>query len=63
MPLVNVVMLKGRSVEQKRGLVKALTEAMVQYAAAKPDNLIVHIEEVEKENWAMAGVLAADSDH
>ncbi len=32
-------------------------EAMVQHADAKPTNLHVIIQEVPKENWALAGVM------
>ena len=60
---MHVVMYRGRSVEQKRRLVKAITDAMVEHADAKPDNLIVHIQEVEKDNWAMAGRLGSDVDN
>ena len=57
MPVVTVQMWTGRTREQKRALVRAITEAMVQHAAAKPDNLHVIIQEVPKENWGLAGRL------
>ena len=57
MPIVTVQMYTGRTLAQKRALVRALTEAMVQHASAKPDNLHVILQEVPKENWALAGVL------
>lgn len=53
-------MFQGRSVEQKRALVQAITAAMVEHAAVKPDNLIVVIDETTPENWARAGVLELD---
>ena len=46
--------------EQKRRLCKAITEAMVEHADARPDGLHVIIHEVSKENWARAGVLGVD---
>ncbi|HEY2231594.1 MAG TPA: 2-hydroxymuconate tautomerase [Xanthobacteraceae bacterium] len=57
MPVVTIQMWTGRTPSQKRALVRAITEAMVQHAAAKPDNLHVIIQEVPKENWALAGVM------
>lgn len=57
MPVVTVQMWTGRTREQKRALVRAITEALVQHAAAKPDNLHVIIQEVPKENWGLAGRL------
>ena len=57
MPVVTVQMWTGRTPQQKRALVRAITEAMVQHADAKPTNLHVIIQEVSKENWALAGVM------
>lgn len=60
MPVVTVEMWPGRSVEQKRKLTKAITEAMIEHADAKPDGLHVIIHEIPLENWARAGVLGVD---
>jgi 4-oxalocrotonate tautomerase len=60
MPVVIVELWEGRSVEQKRALCKAITDAMVEHADARPDGLHVIIHEVAKENWARAGVLGVD---
>jgi 4-oxalocrotonate tautomerase len=57
MPVVTVQMYTGRTSQQKRALVRAITDAMVQHAGAKPDNLHVILQEVPKENWALAGVM------
>ena len=60
MPIVTVQMFPGRTVEQKRKLVKAITDAMVEHADAKPKNLHVLIQEVEIEDWGLAGTLGVD---
>jgi 4-oxalocrotonate tautomerase len=60
MPFVTVEMWEGRSVEQKRALCRAITDAMVEHAGARPDALHVVIHEVPRENWALAGVLGSD---
>jgi 4-oxalocrotonate tautomerase len=57
MPVVTVQMWPGRTPPQKRALVRAITDAMVQHAGAKPTNLHVIIQEVPKEDWALAGVM------
>jgi 4-oxalocrotonate tautomerase len=57
MPVVTVEMWAGRTREQKRKLVRAITDAMVEHAGAKPTNLHVILQEVPKEDWALAGVL------
>jgi 4-oxalocrotonate tautomerase len=53
-------MWEGRTVEQKRALAKAITDAMVEHADASADALHVVIQEYAKENWARAGVLGID---
>jgi 4-oxalocrotonate tautomerase len=60
MPVVTVEIWEGRTVDQKRALCKAITDAMVEHAGARPDGLHVIIHEVSKENWARAGVLGID---
>ena len=60
MPVVTVQLWEGRTVEQKRALVQAITEAMVEHAGARPDALHVILQEVPRENWGRAGVLGID---
>ena len=62
MPVVTVEMWPGRTVDQKRQPVKAITDAMVEHADAKPTNLHVIIRDVPLENWGHAGVLVCGSD-
>lgn len=61
MPVVTIEMWEGRSREQKRRLVEAVTRAMVEHADASPEHLHVIIHEVSKENWGRAGRLSADT--
>lgn len=60
MPVVQVYMWPGRTVEQKRRLCKAITDAMVEHGGARPDALHVIISEVPKDSWSLAGVLGID---
>ena len=60
MPFVTVHLFKGRTVDQKRRLTKAITDAMVEHANANPDALHVAIQEYELEDWARNGVLGVD---
>jgi ureidoacrylate peracid hydrolase len=59
-PFVTVEMWAGRTVAQKRRLVRAITDAMVTYAEAKPEHLHVVIHDTEKESWGRAGILSSD---
>ena len=60
MPVVTVQLWEGRTVAQKRALVRAITEAMVEHAGARPDALHVILQEIPRENWGLAGVLGVD---
>jgi 4-oxalocrotonate tautomerase len=62
MPVVTIQMWEGRTAEQKRRLARAVTDAMVEHAGAKPDALHVIIQEYPLENWALAGTLGIDRD-
>jgi len=62
MPIINVKMLEGRSLEQKRELVDVLTREVVRILDIKPDAVEMVIEEYPRTNWASAGQLYADKD-
>ena len=62
MPVVMVYMLPGRSDEQKRQLVKAMTDAMVNIAKAPAQNTAVLIHEVPENDWSLGGTLVTDMD-
>jgi len=61
MPVVIVELWKGRTIEQKRNLAKAITQAMVDHANCKPDHLHVIIHECTKENWGREGIISVDN--
>jgi 4-oxalocrotonate tautomerase len=60
MPLVQITMLSGRTVEQKRKVAQRITDVMVEEAGAKREAVIVTFNEVSKESYASGGVLMAD---
>src|SRR5664280_246867 len=62
MPFVVVEFWEGRTVEQKRNLVKAITEAMVTCAGCKPEHLHVVIHDTPKDSWGRAGILGIDME-
>ncbi|MBA7547306.1 hypothetical protein ES705_39720 [subsurface metagenome] len=61
MPLVIVEADEGRSIEQKRGLVKDITDAVCKNFKVPPEAVSIMIQEGKKENRAKAGKLAIDS--
>ncbi len=60
MPIIRVEMFKGRSVEQKRALVRDLTDAFVGAAGGTPESVHVVITDVEKSDWGTGGQLNSD---
>jgi 4-oxalocrotonate tautomerase len=62
MPRIKVVAIAGRSVDQKRELIRRLTEVVVDTWGVDPEIVTVRIEEVPPENFGKAGVAAIDRD-
>jgi len=62
MPVVTVDLWPGRSVNQKRRLVAAITEAMVEHAGAGSEHLHVIIHDVAKDSWGRDGRLGIDNE-
>jgi 4-oxalocrotonate tautomerase len=60
MPLIQVTMLKGRTVEQKRKVAERLTQVMVEEANAVKEAVTITFIEITREDYASAGVLLAD---
>ena len=61
MPLVIIEADEGRTIDQKRGLVKDVTEAVCKNFAVPLDAVSILIHEGRKENRARGGKLAVDS--
>jgi 4-oxalocrotonate tautomerase len=60
MPLVQVHLLEGRTPEQKRRLLDAVTEAVRQSIDAPLPSIRVWIHEFSSRDYMVAGELAAD---
>jgi 4-oxalocrotonate tautomerase len=60
MPVVIVKIGKERTIQQKRKLVKAITDDVVEILEVKPEWVYVLIEELGRENWASSGELHID---
>ena len=60
MPTITVKALEGRTIDQKRGLVKDMTAAVVKNFKVEPDAVSITIIEISRENIAKAGQLFAD---
>lgn len=60
MPVIEIKLAKGRSVEQKREAAKALTEAAVATLGVAPEHVTVIFTEYDRADWATAGTLHQD---
>ena len=57
MPYVRVEIAKGiASVEQKRAVIKGMTDVLVRELGRNPEYVFVVIDEVETDNWGRKGV-------
>lgn len=59
MPLINVKLTPGATPEQKATIVRDMTEVLVRVLGKNPASTHVVIEEVEPENWGIAGETVA----
>jgi len=57
MPTIRVEMFEGRTPEQKKEFVKAVTEATVKTLGTSPEAVDVVLFEIKKSDWATGGVL------
>ncbi len=60
MPLVNVHMASGRTPEQKRALMEAITDAMHEHIGAPRESVRVWITEMPNTDFMAGGELLAD---
>ncbi|HTK94593.1 MAG TPA: tautomerase family protein [Terriglobales bacterium] len=60
MPHVEITLVRGRSVEQKRKAAEKITQVVAEELNARREDTTVAFLEVEKDSFAHAGVLVVD---
>ena len=60
MPTFNVQMFEGRTVEQKRAFVDAVTRVTCEALGCSPESVDIIITDIRRDNWATAGTLWSD---
>jgi 4-oxalocrotonate tautomerase len=60
MPIVNIHMLEGRSLEKKRELVEKISRVVMDTLGAKPEKVRVILSEMKHDNFAIGGILHSD---
>ena len=61
MPFIHVRLYEGRSMEQKRAFVEAVTRETARTLNCPTDAVDIVFDDVKKSDWASAGKLASDS--
>ena len=61
MPTYHVEMLEGRSIEQKKQLVEAITRISVEILGGQSVSVDILISDIKRENWATGGKLWTES--
>ena len=60
MPTIIVEADEGRTIEEKRGLVKDITDAVCKNYKVEPQSVTILLHEQKKENRGKAGKLVID---
>ena len=60
MPMITIKAIQGRTIEQKRALIKDITDAVVKHFNVKPEQITIDILEYSRENLAKSGKLFTD---
>lgn len=60
MPLAQIHLVEGRTAEQKRALIAAVTQAIAQSLQTPKSNVRVVLYEVAPEHWAAGDVTIAE---
>ena len=62
MPIVQINMLKGRTSEQKRALVKRVTEVLGETIDAPAHKVRIILNDMEHDMYAIGGELHSDAE-
>jgi 4-oxalocrotonate tautomerase len=60
MPTIRIDMFEGRTTEQKRALVRSITDACVTSLGVPAESVDILLFDIAKQNWATAGTLWSD---
>lgn len=55
---IQITLNSGRTVDQKRTLYKRITELLAKEPGVRPEDVLVNLVEVAKENWSFGNGVA-----
>jgi 4-oxalocrotonate tautomerase len=60
MPIVQIHLLEGRTVEQKRAMAEKVTQAICETVNVPPEAVKIILSDMARHDYAVAGVLHLD---
>jgi len=60
MPHIQITLLKGRTIEQKRRIAARVTDVVAEEAKTDREGIVITFLDVEKDSYARGGVLMED---
>lgn len=60
MPIVQIHLIEGRTIDQKRKLVESVTKAICESVNTTPEHVKIILSDMAKHDYAIGGVLKAD---
>lgn len=61
MPVVIIKMAKGRTIEQKKVLIREFTKTITDTLAVEPEMVTIFIDELDRDNIGKSGRMLSDS--
>lgn len=55
MPIVHIILLEGRTPDQKSKIAEGITKVMEEHAKSPPSQTYVVFDDVTSDNWAIGG--------
>jgi 4-oxalocrotonate tautomerase len=60
MPVCQIHLIEGRTVEQKRDLIANVTDAICKSVGSRPESVRIILTEMPKEHFGIGGKMAAE---
>ena len=60
MPILQIHLIEGRTIEQKRALVEKVTQAVCETVNVTPEHVKIILLDMARHDYATAGVLKSD---
>ena len=60
MPILQIHLIEGRTIEQKRALVEKVTQAVCETVNVTPEHVKIILLDMARHDYATAGILKSD---